>query len=80
MLSLTIIVTVISLASLSSAKQCPKIVTQNPFDITKVSRIHSLDEYDWKFNEFSMRAFGMKFIEVILSLKLEVDVLMQRIH
>jgi apolipoprotein D and lipocalin family protein len=35
MLSLTIVVAVLSLASLSSAKECPKIVTQNPFDITQ---------------------------------------------
>jgi hypothetical protein len=38
MLFSTIIVALLSLASLSSAaKECPKIVTQNPFDITKVS-------------------------------------------
>jgi hypothetical protein len=37
MLFLTIIFAVVSFAGLSSAAECPKIVTQNPFDITKVS-------------------------------------------
>ncbi len=42
MLSLTIFIAVLSLTSLSSAKECPKIVTQNPFDITQVSVVFSL--------------------------------------
>jgi len=55
MLSLTIFIAVLSLTSLSSAKECPKIVTQNPFDITQVSVVvfsllvleNSIDLVSW---------------------------------
>jgi hypothetical protein len=37
MLFSSIIFVLLSFGSLSFAKECPKIVTQNPFDITKVN-------------------------------------------
>lgn len=37
MQSLVFIIAVVSLAGSASAKDCPKIVTQKDFDVTKVS-------------------------------------------
>lgn len=75
MLRLIIVFALLSMTSFSWAKECPKIVTQNPFDITKVS------QSQWKENSFddlyfSMLDFGMKLIEMILFSKLEIVVSM----
>ena len=63
MLFSTAIFVVVSFTSLSFAKECPKIVTQKPFDITKVS----LDLFKIILFIFlnSMLDFGMKLIEMI---------------
>ena len=72
---LAIVFALLSIASISLAKECPKFTTQDPFDIKQV-RILSLHH---QFNgfEFSMLDFGMKLIEMIFSSKLVIDVLMQ---
>jgi hypothetical protein len=77
LLSITVFA-LLSLTSLSFGKECPKIVTQNPFDITKVSLFQFINKSN--LFSFSMLAFGMKLIEVIFFLKLELDVSMQHIH
>jgi hypothetical protein len=78
MLFSTAIFVLLSFTSLSLAERCPKIVTQKPFDITKVGLFLLINKII-RFL-FSMLVFGMKLIEMIFCLKLDRDVLMQHTH
>lgn len=78
LLSTVVVFTFLLLNSLSLAEKCPKIVTQKDFDITKVSLFFFINKFNYFL--FSMLVYGMKFIEVILFLKSDLNVSMQHIQ
>lgn len=81
MLFPTIVFALFAFASPSLAKECPKIVTQKDFDITKVSLLLYVNRIiSYALLLFSISANGMKLFELMFSLKLELDVLMQHIR